>query len=48
MQSGITILSKKRWMLVLACAFSAFGFAMGLAGFLHWNLHPDWLAKILG
>jgi hypothetical protein len=45
---GITILTQKRWMLLLACAFSAFGFVMGLAGFLQWNLHPDWLAKLLG
>lgn len=45
---GITILTQKRWMLVLAGAFSAFGFVMGLAGFLQWNLHPEWLAKFLG
>ena len=45
---GITILSQKRWMLVLACCFSGFGFAMGLAGFLQANLHPDWLARLLG
>jgi DNA repair ATPase RecN len=45
---GITILSQRRWMLVLACCFSAFGFVMGLAGFLQASLHPDWLAKLLG
>jgi len=45
---GITILTQRRWMLGLACAFSALGFVMGLAGFLKWNLHPDWLAKLLG
>jgi len=45
---GITILIQRRWMLGLACGFSAFGFIMGLAGFLKWNLHPDWLAKLLG
>ncbi len=45
---GITILTQRRWMLGLACTFSAFGFIMGLAGFLKWNLHPDWLARLLG
>lgn len=45
---GITILTQRRWMLGLACAFSLFGFVMGLAGFLQWNLHPDWLARLLG
>lgn len=45
---GITLLSKKRWMFALACAFSGFGVLMGLAGFLKWSLHPDWLAKLLG
>jgi len=45
---GITILTQRKWMLGLACTFSAFGFLMGLAGFLKWNLHPDWLARILG
>lgn len=45
---GITILTQRRWMLGLACGFSAFGFIMGVAGFLKWNLHPDWLAKLLG
>lgn len=45
---GITILTQRKWMLGLACTFSAFGCLMGLAGFLKWNLHPDWLARILG
>jgi hypothetical protein len=46
--AGITILTQRRWLLGLAGLFSAFGFVMGLAGFLKWNLHPDWLAKLLG
>jgi len=25
-----------------------FGMLFGLAGFCGWNLHPDWLAKLLG
>ena len=45
---GITILSQKRWMLVLGFAFSAFGLLMGLGGFLHLRIHPDWLARLLG
>jgi hypothetical protein len=45
---GIIILTQRRWMLGLACTFSGFGFLMGMAGFLKWNLHPDWLARLLG
>jgi hypothetical protein len=45
---GITILTQRKWMLGLAGAFSAFGFLLGLAGFLKWTFHPDWLAKLLG
>lgn len=45
---GITALTKKRWLLGVAFAFSATGILLGLAGFLGWNLHPEWLAKLLG
>ena len=45
---GITILTQRKWMMGLATAFSTFGFILGLAGFLKWNLHPDWLARLLG
>ena len=45
---GITALTRKAWLLVLALGFAACGTALGLGGFLGWNLHPDWLASLLG
>jgi hypothetical protein len=44
---GITALTKKRWLLVLASLFMFFGVLFGLAGFFAWSLHPDFLAKFL-
>jgi len=45
---GVTALTRKRWLLGVAIVFATFGVMLGLAGFLGWNLHPDWLAKLLG
>jgi DNA repair ATPase RecN len=45
---GVTALTRKRWLLVVAIVFASFGTILGLAGFLGWNLHPDWLARLLG
>lgn len=45
---GVTALTQKRWMLLVAGTFSAFGTIIGFAGFLGKSLHPDWLAKLLG
>jgi len=45
---GVTALTRKAWLLGVAIAFSAYGTALGLAGFVGWNLHPDWLARLLG
>ena len=45
---GITALVKKKWLLIFALALTTIGIVFGLAGFLGWSLHPDWLAKILG
>ena len=44
---GVTALTHKRWLLVVALLIAGFGTVLGLAGFLGKNLHPDWLAKIL-
>jgi Domain of unknown function (DUF4337) len=44
---GVTALTQKRWLLGVASGFAAFGVVFGLAGFCGWNLHPDWLAKLL-
>ncbi len=45
---GITALTKKRWLLVFAIAFMAFGLFFGVAGFLRWDVHPDVLTSLLG
>ncbi len=45
---GVTALTKKRWLLGLGLAFAGFGTLLGLAGFLGWSFHPDFLAKLLG
>jgi hypothetical protein len=44
---GVTALTQRRSLLVVACLFAGFGAVMGLAGFLGLNLHPDWLARLL-
>jgi hypothetical protein len=46
--AGVTALTRKRWLFGLASVFAGIGFLYGLAGFLHWNLHSDLMAKILG
>jgi len=43
---GVTALVRKRWLVGVALAFLAFGIVMGLAGFLNWTLHPDFLAQL--
>ncbi len=45
---GITILTKKKSLFYFATALSGCGVFFGLAGFLGWSIHPEWLAKILG
>ena len=45
---GITALTQKRNLIFVAMSFAAFGLVMSLAGFLGWNLRPEWLAKIIG
>jgi hypothetical protein len=44
---GVTALTRKPWLLAVACIFAASGIALGLAGFLGWSLHPDFLARLL-
>lgn len=45
---GVTALTQKRWLLGVAGVFGGFGLIIGIAGFAGWNLHPEWLAKLLG
>ena len=44
---AVTALTSKRWLLVVAWVFAAFGVVMGLAGLLGLTIHPDWLTKLL-
>jgi hypothetical protein len=44
---GITALTKKWWRLGLASIFMFLGVLFGLAGFLGWSIHPDFLARVL-
>jgi hypothetical protein len=46
--AGVTALTKKRWLFGVALVFAGIGILFGLAGFLHWQLHSNLLAKVLG
>ena len=44
---GVTALTQKRWMLLVAAVFVLFGLVMGIAGFARASLHPDFIARLL-
>jgi hypothetical protein len=44
---GVTALTRKRWLLIVGILFAGTGEILGLAGFLGWSLHSDWLASLL-
>jgi hypothetical protein len=44
---GVTALTRKRWLLVVAGGFAAFGMFLGVAGFAKLDIHPDFLARWL-
>ncbi len=44
---GVTALTQKRFMLVVAGVFGSCGVVMGVAGFAKLGFHPDWLANLL-
>lgn len=44
---GVTALTRKRWLLIVGIVFAGIGEILGLAGFLNWSLHSDWLASVL-
>lgn len=44
---GITALTQKRWLIIVAIVFMLFGVVMGLAGFFGWAIHPNSFAKFL-
>src|SRR5262249_1586237 len=45
---GISALTRQRVMFIAAAAMVAIGIVFETSGFLGWNLHPDWVAKLLG
>ena len=45
---GITALTRRRWLLVMALLATLFGAVSGLSGFMGWSFHPSWLAGWLG
>jgi hypothetical protein len=44
---GVSALTRKKSLVAFAVLVAGFGVALGLAGFLGWNLHPDAFAKFL-
>ncbi len=45
---GVTALTQKRWLLVVACIPMVAGFVFGLAGYCGWAIHSDRFASLLG
>jgi len=45
---GVTALTQKRWLLAVGIIFAAFGVLLGVSGFMGYNIHPSFLAKLLG
>lgn len=46
--AAVAALTARRELLYGAWGAGAFGILMGIAGIAGWNLHPEWLANILG
>jgi hypothetical protein len=46
--AAVAALTDVWWLLYFGWASGAIGIAFGVAGFAGLNLHPDWLAKLLG
>ncbi len=45
---GIAALTQKYSLFIFGICTSLAGIVFGLAGFLGWNIHPQWLASLLG
>ncbi|HEY9100862.1 DUF4337 domain-containing protein [Chitinimonas sp.] len=45
--AAVAALTEKRKLLMLSWGFGTGGIIFGLAGFLGWALHPDWIIKLL-
>ena len=44
---AVTALTAQRWLYVLSLVPTTMGVVMGLAGLLHWQIHPAWLVGLL-
>ena len=44
---ALTSLTQRRWLFWVAMVASVLGVIMGLAGLLSWQLHPDFLSRLL-
>ena len=44
---GVTALTRKKWLFIVALVFAGFGLLMGVAGFFGLPIHPGFLAKLL-
>src|SRR3954469_18946363 len=44
---GVTALTQKRWLLAVGVIFATLGLAFGVSGFLGYNIHPIFVAKLL-
>lgn len=45
--AAVAALVELWWLLMVSWGAGTLGVAMGLAGFVGWNLHPDWLVRLL-
>jgi len=46
--AGITALTKQRWLFGMAGVMAGIGILYGLAGFFHWRMHSELMARLLG
>jgi Domain of unknown function (DUF4337) len=46
--AAVAALADTFWLLYVAWGSGGFGVLMGAAGFIGWNLRPEWLASLLG
>ncbi|MFL6657145.1 MAG: DUF4337 domain-containing protein [Massilia sp.] len=44
---AVTALTQQRWLFGVAMVPTFFGILMGLSGLLSWQVHPDWLIKLI-
>jgi hypothetical protein len=46
--AAVAALANTYWLLMVGWGSGLFGMMFGLAGFVGWNLRPEWLAQLLG